>query len=140
MRAVCFGLLSFAAVVFGDEQTARRPVTSTEAIVLSEALALGHRIVVTLRHYVEVTHPPMTIQSGRIGESTDLFTRTPPIDVLRAVRYLSESDCRLARRYHAALHPVPSDAPATQPLLTMHTDRGVLVFQVSGEVALEPTK
>ena len=137
MRVVCFGalLLVTAILAFADQQTTLRPLTPADAAALSEAVALGERITRTLAHYFEVTHPPM-----RIRGDTGLITRTPTIHVLRAVRYLSDADFQLARRYYAALHPMPSEAPATQPLLTMQTDRGVLVFQVSGEVALEPSK
>jgi hypothetical protein len=110
-------------------------LTAVDAAALEEPTALGHRILAGLSHYFEFSPALMHIQ----GE-VDLVTRTPTIEILHAYRCVSDSDFALCHRYHATLHPVPSDAPATQAVLSMQTDRGVLVFQANGEVGLELPK
>jgi hypothetical protein len=38
------------------------------------------------------------------------------------------------------LYPVPVDAPKDAPILSLHTDLGELVFDIGGNITLQPPK
>jgi hypothetical protein len=68
----------------------------------------------------------------------DVMTRMPTIAVLRTGGYISDSDMPLSHRYQVVLQFIPAEAPPTQPLLTMQTDSGELIFDTRGNVTLRP--
>ena len=131
MRAVYPAFFVVVALAFADQSTTRQPLTTADAAALEEATTLGQRVLTALARYLAVSQPP------NISEDRDLLTRTPTIDILHAIGYLTDSDIALSNQYRATLHPVPPEPAATQPVLTMHTDRGELIFDASGNVALE---
>ncbi len=130
MRALSISLLLAAAALFAGEPTTRRPLTAKESAALQEPTTLGHRILNALSRYSKASEPP------KIPAGLDLLTRVPTIEVLHAGGYISDSDMPLTHRYLATLQPIPPDAPRTQPLLTMQTDRGELIFDTRGNVTL----
>ena len=131
MRAAYPAFFVGVALAFADEPTTRQPLTTVDAAALEEATALGQRVLTALARYLAVSRPP------NISGGSDLLARTPTIEVLHAIGYLSDSDIALSNQYHATLYPVPPEPAATQPVLTMHTDRGELIFDAGGNVALE---
>jgi hypothetical protein len=133
MRTVCSAFVLTASLMLAQQPPVHRALTTEDAVGLNEAVSVGHRVLVALRQYSDDMPA-----ADRIEVDRALITRTPTVEILHAYRYVTDSDFAACRRYHATLHPVPSEAPATQPLLSMQTDRGILVFQISGEVALEP--
>jgi hypothetical protein len=66
----------------------------------------------------------------------DVLAWVPTLEVLHAGGYISDSDMSLARRYQAARQLIPANSPPTQPLLTMQTDQGELIFDTRANVAL----
>lgn len=131
MRA--FPLIFFLATSFAFAEPAadRRSLTTAETAALSEPIALGHRVMAAISHYLEVRLPPSPIPEG-LG----LLTGTPTLELLRSTECLSDLDYALVRRHHAGLYPVPPDAPADQPILAMRTELGDLIFDTTGNVTL----
>jgi hypothetical protein len=131
MRAV-FLVLLLVSLAFAEQPPTRRALTTADAAALEEPVSAGRRVILGLAHYLEKM-PAITYGGG----GPALLTSTPTVEILHAYRYVTDSDFAVCRRYRATLHTVPPNAPATQPLLTMQTPRGVLVFPLNGEVALE---
>ena len=130
MRALYICLLIAVGAAFASQPITGRPLTAKEAAALREPTALGHRILTALSHY------PKASEEAKVPTGLDLLTQVPTIEVLHAGGYISDSDMSLSHHYHAALQPIPAGAPQTQPLLTMQTDRGELVFDTLGDVTL----
>jgi hypothetical protein len=135
MRTLCSVLFLMAGILSAEQPAARRALTAADSAALEEPISVGRRVIVGLTHYCAET-PTVTYSGG----GPALLTGTPTVEILHAYRYVSDPDFAVCRRYRATLHIVPTDAPATQPLLSMQTSRGVLVFLLSGEAALESTK
>jgi len=141
MRVVSSMLFLVAALAFAEQQPVRQPLTTTDAAALAEPTTLGHRILAASARYAEVMRPVTDTRALRLlDRQRILLTGTPTIDLLHACRYLSGPDFALARRYDAALYPLPPEAPSTFPVLTIRTNRGILIFDRSGGVALESPK
>jgi hypothetical protein len=119
MRAFCTVVLIAASAAVAGSQPA-----------VTEAMELGQRVLKALFEYPNPS-VRMNVLRGR-----DLLTALPTIEVLHAAGYISDSDMSLCHRYHVALHPIPAGASQTQPMLTMETDRGELVFDTSGNCTL----
>lgn len=135
MRALCFLLLFVASVGFAQQAPARRPLTTGEAGALEECVALGHRVLAAWSHYSDVTTLSTPMSAG-----VDVITRTPTLELLHATHSLSDSDLALSLHYLTRLHPVPPNAPKDAPILSMRTDRGEIVVDISGNVTLQPPK
>lgn len=135
MRALCSVLFLLAGFVFAEQPAARRALTPADSAALQEPISVGRRVILGLTHFCAES-PTVTYSAG----GPALLTGTPTVEILYAYRYVSDSDFAVCRRYRATLHIVPTDAPASQPLLSMQTSRGILVFLLSGEAALESTK
>ena len=116
-----------------------RPLTPQETKTLERQITLGRRIIAALNQYSkaarEVNGESANMWSRGVTEF-GLLTRTPTIDVLHAAGYLNDSDNGLARHYHATPQPVPRNATMAQPLLTMHSELGELVFDTRGAVTV----
>jgi hypothetical protein len=130
MRVLYIFLLITIGAAFASQPITSRPLSAKEAAALREPTALGRRILSALSHY------PKASEQAKVPTGLDLLTPVPPIEVLHACGYISDSDISLSHQYHATLQPIPSGAPQTQPLLTMKTDRGELVFDTLGDVTL----
>jgi hypothetical protein len=117
-------------LAFAEQPTIRHPLTAKEATALQEPAALGHRMLSALSRYSQAS------ESLKVPPEFDVLTRLPTIEVLHAVGFISDSDMRLTRRYQPALLPIPPNAAPTQPLLTLETDRGELIFDTRGNVTL----
>ncbi len=131
MRLVCLAVAVLASLTFADDMAPARPLTPADAAALEEPTALGRRVLAALSRYLELM--PASIQ---FAEDNTLLTRMPTVEVLHATRCLSDADWALCRRYLATLHPLPAASVGPQPLLSMQTARGVLVFQTSGDVVI----
>jgi hypothetical protein len=119
MRVFCtMVLIAASAAVAGSQPT------------VTEAMELGQRVLKALFEYPKPSLR-MNVLRGR-----DLLTTLPTIEVLHAGGYISDSDVSLCHRYHVALHPIPAGASQAQPMLTMETNRGELVFDTSGDCTL----
>lgn len=117
------------------EQPARRPLTAPETTELEQPIALGRRILEAWSHYYEVTYHSRPVPVG-----VDVITNTPTLELLHAAHALSDSDFALCLRCHATLHPVPVGAAKDAPILTLRTSRGEVVFDISGNITLQPSK
>jgi hypothetical protein len=135
MRALYFLLFFVASVGFAQQAPARRPLTTAEAAALEEPVALGHRVLAAWSRYSEVTYLSTPIPAG-----VDVLTRTPTLELLHATHSLSDSDFALSSHYRTRLHPVPPNAPKNAPVLSMHTERGEIVVEISGNITLQPPK
>jgi hypothetical protein len=59
--------------------------------------------------------------------------------LIEQFRFVGDSDMPLAQRYQLVLQLIPPQSPPTQPLLTMQTDSGELIFDTRGDVTLRPS-
>jgi hypothetical protein len=137
MRLLYFAV--FIGFSFARADQPSRSLATDETKSFHVQIALGQRIVAALARYSKAAYEENGESSNmwtRGISELGLLTRTPTIEVLHAVDYIADSDYALARQYHAASHPVPAGAPATQPLLTMQTDTGELFFDTRGLVTL----
>ena len=137
MRPLPFAVFIAFAISLADQPP--RSLTGEETRALQQQIALGRRIIVALTRYSDAIHEANAESSdmwARGMGALGLVTRTPTMDVLHAARYITDSDQALAHRCHATPQPLPAGAPVTQPLLTMQCDRGELVFDTQGAVAL----
>ena len=133
MRALFLLLFFVASVGLAQQAPARRPLTTAEAAALEECVALGHRVLAAWSRYSEVTNLSTPISAG-----VDVLTRTPTLELLHATHSLSDSDLALSSHYQTRLHPVPPNASKDAPILSMRTDRGEIVIDISGNVTLQP--
>jgi len=133
MRELSLLLLIAVSSAFADQPTTtRRPLTVKESAALEEPTALGYRILTALARYSKAS------EQVQVPAEFDVMTRTPTIAVLRAGGYISDSDMSLSHHYQVVLQFIPAEAPPTQPLLTMQTDSGELIFDTRGNVTLRP--
>jgi hypothetical protein len=121
-RASVAVFLNFAA--FALAQPAPHSLSPEDAEALREPLALGQRIMVAASKYFKPS------DLAKMPTAGALLTRVPTVEILHAAGDISDADMMLARRYRATLHP------ATQPLLSIETDRGELIFYGQSEVTL----
>jgi hypothetical protein len=130
-------LLVFFVASIGVAQRApdRRPLTTAEAAALKEPVALGFRVLAAWSRYSEVSHLSTPISAG-----VDVITSTPTLELLHATHSLSDSDFTLSSHCQTKLHPVPPNAPRDAPIISMHTDRGDIVIDISGNVTLQPPR
>jgi hypothetical protein len=134
MRALCLIVCVVSGVAFAG-QPARHSLTTAEAAALKESVALGHRVLSAWSHYSEVTGISTPISAG-----VDVISSTPTLELLHATHSLSDSDFAVSLRCQAKLYPVPVDAPKDAPILSLHTDLGELVFDIGGNITLQPPK
>jgi hypothetical protein len=132
-RALCVALFISLAVAEGGELT--RSLTRQETRDLQSEITVGRRIVVALAKYSKSASEMYGRTTSGLTELS-LLTRTATIDVLHAAGYLSDSDTALARRYDAMPQQVSAIATSEQPLLTMHSKLGELVFDMRGTVTV----
>jgi hypothetical protein len=107
------------------------PLTPDEAKALREPIDLGHRLLAALSRY------PQPSASSKASAGIDLITSVPTVELLHSAGYVTDSDLELAHGYRATLQAVPAGSGASQPLLSMHTDRGELTFARDGTLALQ---
>ena len=131
MRGLSVLLLIAVGLAFADQSTSR-PLTAKETAALQEPIALGGRILAALSRYSTAS------EQVKVPPEYDVLTRVPTIEILHAGGYISDSDMPLTHRYPLALQFIPAEAPPTQPLLTMQTDSGELIFDTRGNVSLRP--
>src|SRR5258708_3759808 len=122
MRQLFLLLLIAVSSAFADQPAARRPLTAKESAALQEPITLGQRILAALSRYSK------TSERIKVPTEFDVMTRTPTIEVLHAAGYVGDSDMPLSHRYQVVLELIPPEAPPTQPLLTMQTGSGELIF------------
>lgn len=134
-RALWLLLFFVASAGLTQQPPARRPLTPAEAAALDECGRLAHRVLDAWSRYLEVTNRSTPIRGG-----VDVLTRTPTLELLHATHSLSDSDLALSLHYQTRLHPVPPNAPKDAPILSMRTDRGEIVVDISGNVTLQPLK
>ena len=132
MRARYLIAIVLAGVAFAEPPT-RRPLTTAETAALEQSLALGRRVLAAWSHYSEATYP-----SKPIPARADVLTSMPTLELLHATHSLSDSDFALALECHAKLHPLPVNAPKEAAILTMRSVSGELIFDMSGNITLEP--
>jgi hypothetical protein len=128
--AFCFAI----TVVLADEP-ARRPLTTDEVAALKEPLELGQRVLAAWSRYSQVASLSTPVRAG-----SDVITSTPTLELLHATHSLGDSDFALALHYQTRLHPVPPNPPKDASIVSMRTDRGEIVVDISGNVALQPPK
>ena len=129
MRGLSVILLIAVGSAFADQPTTR-PLTPEETVALDEPIAVGGRILAALSRCSKAS------EQMKVPPEFDVLTRVPTIEILRAAGYISDSDASLARRYKAAPQLIPANSPPTQPLLTMQTDQGELIFDTRAHVTL----
>jgi hypothetical protein len=135
MRPLYLLLLFVASGGLAQQAPAPRPLTTAEAAALEEPVALGHRVLAAWSHYSELTYLSTPIFAG-----VDVLTRTPTLELLHATHSLSDSDFALSSHYRTTLHPLPANAPKDAPILSMRTDRGEIVVDISGNITLQPPR
>jgi hypothetical protein len=135
MRTLYLILFVVAGLAFAQQPPSPRPLTTAEAAALVEPVALGHRVLAALSHYFEVKIP-----RGPAGTGPTLLTSMPTLELLHVAACLNDSDFALSRHYRATLHTMLPNAPATQPVLSMRTDRGELFFDIGGNRTLQPSE
>jgi hypothetical protein len=137
LRILPIALFVSLSIALADQPP--RPLTSQEMKVLQRQITLGRRIVTALARYSKAAYE-LNGESANMWtrgiNQLGLLTRTPTIEVLHAAGYINDSDDALARRYRATPKPVPADVTMAQPLLTMQSERGELVFDTRGDIAL----
>jgi len=137
VRWLCVALFISFAVALADQPS--RPLTRQETKTVERQITLGRRILAALAEYSKAAHE-VTGESASMWSrgmtELGLLTRSPTIDVLHAAGYLTDSDHALARHYHAMPQHVPANATTAQPLLTMHSELGELVFDSRGAVTV----
>ena len=132
MRELPLLILIVVSSAFADQLATCRASTPKESAALEEPIALGHRILTALARYSKAS------EQVQVPAEFDVITRMPTIAVLRTGGYISDSDMPLSHRYQVVLQFIPAEAPPTQPLLTMQTDSGELIFDTRGNVTLRP--
>jgi hypothetical protein len=135
MRALSVIIVIVASFAFAEQPTTRRPLTTAEAATLKGSVDLGHRVLAAWSRYSQATYVSSPIPTGAA-----LFTNTPTLELLHATHSLSDSDFALSLQCQIKLHPVPVGAPNDAPILCVRTDRGELVFDISGNITLQPPK
>jgi hypothetical protein len=136
MRWLVALFISFA-VALADQPS--RPLTPQETKTLERQITLARHILAALAKYSKAAHEVNGESANMWSRGMNelgLLTRTPTIDVLHAAGYLNDSDNALARHYHATPQHVPGNATMAQPLLTMHSELGELVFDTRGAVTV----
>lgn len=131
MRGLSVLLLIAVGSAFAD-QPITRPLTAKETVALHEPVALGGRILAALSRYSKAS------EQVKVPTEYDVLTRVPTIEVLHVGGYISDSDMPLTYRYQVVLQLIPAEAPTTQPLLTIQTDSGELIFDTRGNITLRP--
>jgi hypothetical protein len=126
IRALLFLVVSLPAVLAAQP----RPLSSDEAKLLQQPIDLGQRLLAALSRYPEPS------ASANRTTGVDLITNVPTVEVLHSAGYVTDSDMVLARRYGATFQSKPAGSNASQPLLSMHTDRGELTFAGDGTLTL----
>ncbi len=127
IRALLFLVVSLPAVLAAQPT----PLSSDKAKLLQQPIDLGYRLLAALSRY-----PKPSASANRTG-GVDLITSVPTVEVLHSAGYVTDSDMVLARRYRATFQSMPAGSNASQPRLSMHTDRGELTFAGDGTVALQ---
>jgi hypothetical protein len=135
MRALAFIIVIVASRAFAEQPTTPRPLTTAEAATLKESVDLGHRVLAAWARYSQTTYVSSPIPTGAA-----LFTSTPTLELLHATHSLSDSDFARSLQCHIKLHPVPVGAPKDAPILSVRADRGELVFDITGNITLQPPK
>ena len=134
MRELSLLVLIAVSSAFADQPTTRRPLTAKEPAALEKPITVGHRILTALSRYSKAS------DQVQLPPELDVSTQVPTIEILHAGGYISDSDMPLTHRYRLALQLIPAEAPPTQPLLTMQTDSGELIFDTRGNIALRPRR
>ena len=129
MRRLSVLLVIAVSSAFADQSTTR-PLTTEQIVALQEPVALGGRLLAALSRYAKAS------EQVKVPTEFDVSTRVPTIELLHASGCISDSDVTLAYRYRAVPQLIPANSPPTQPMLTMQTDRGELIFDTRAKVAL----
>ena len=135
MRALSVIIVIIASLASAEQPATPRPLTTAEAATLKESVDLGHRVLAAWARYSQVTSVSSPLPTGAA-----LFTSTPTLELLHATHSLSDSDFAASLQCQIKLHTVPVDAPNDAPILSVRTDRGELVFDITGNITLQPSK